>query len=249
VCDPGLSDYLTVYSREPNFHSDGSILTNVNTATQTTLETLFQNANINNATAMARAVNTYLNPPRGAKQTFPNLLAFFLFCNQSANGAMTSAEFANIYNDITTTTGTNNYIYGRLNINTARADVLTALFMGSGISEQTAESAAQNMISYRDQNPQGLNSVAWMVDALGTQNQVVTTMAAANATDKLTVHSYQFTADIAAVGPYGRGYRRVKFVFDVSEGSPKILYRQDLSRLGWALGTKARENLMANATK
>jgi DNA uptake protein ComE-like DNA-binding protein len=242
-CDPGLSDYLTVYSREPNFHSDGSILTNVNTATPALLNSLLQNANVNNAPVMENAIHGYTHPSQGVTQTFPSLLSLYLTCQKAG---MNSAQFATIYNDITTTTGTNNYVYGRLNINTAREDVLTALFMGSGIDEQTAESAAQSLVSYRDQNPTYLDSVAWMVDALGANNQVVTTMAK---TDKLTVHSYQFTADIAAVGIYGRGYRRVKFVFDVSEGSPKILYRQDLSRLGWALGTKARENLMANATK
>ena len=65
----------------------------------------------------------------------------------------------------------------------------------------------------------------------------------------MTTKSYQFTADIAAVGAFGRGYRRVKFIFDVSDGSPKILYRQDLSRLGWALGDKVREDLVAKDTQ
>ena len=51
-------------------------------------------------------------------------------------------------------------------------------------------------------------------------------------------------------GPYGRGYRRVKFVFDTSSGTPKILYRQDLTHLGWALGKEARQSaLLANATR
>jgi hypothetical protein len=67
--------------------------------------------------------------------------------------------------------------------------------------------------------------------------------------DWWTTRSYQFTADIAAVGPFGRGYRRVKFIFDVSDGSPKILYRQDLSRLGWALGGKTRETWVAQNTR
>ena len=44
-----------------------------------------------------------------------------------------------------------------------------------------------------------------------------------------------------ALGPFGRGYRRVKVVFDTSSGTPKIIYRQDLSRYGWALGKKTRE--------
>ncbi len=30
--DPGLFEYVTVYTREPNFHADGSSLTNMNTA-------------------------------------------------------------------------------------------------------------------------------------------------------------------------------------------------------------------------
>jgi hypothetical protein len=73
-------------------------------------------------------------------------------------------------------------------------------------------------------------------------------MALAANGDFITTHSYQFTADIAAVGAFGRGYRRVKFIFDVSNGAPIILYRQDLSRLGWALGDKARANLLAKDT-
>ena len=41
----------------------------------------------------------------------------------------------------------------------------------------------------------------------------------------------------------------MKFIFDMSNGTPVILYRQDLSRLGWALGEKARENLVAKDTQ
>jgi hypothetical protein len=84
-----------------------------------------------------------------------------------------------------------------------------------------------------------------VIDALGNNSPVVTALARGNF---VTTRSYQFTADIAAVGSFGRGYRRVKFIFDVSDGTPKILYRQDLSRLGWALGEKARENLVAKDT-
>jgi hypothetical protein len=85
-----------------------------------------------------------------------------------------------------------------------------------------------------------------MIDALGNNNPVITALQRG---DYVTTRSFQFTADIAAVGPFGRGYRRVKFIFDTSEGSPIILYRQDLSRLGWALGEKVRETLVANATQ
>jgi hypothetical protein len=43
-------------------------------------------------------------------------------------------------------------------------------------------------------------------------------------------------ADIVAVGHGDRGYRRTRFVFDTSSGTPIIVYRQDLTHLGWALG-------------
>jgi len=74
------------------------------------------------------------------------------------------------------------------------------------------------------------------------QPDVAAALDALQAIDYITVHSYQFSADIAALGPYGRGYRRVRYVFDTSSGTPRILYRQDLSHLGWALGKYVRQD-------
>lgn len=229
--DPGLLEYCTVYTREPNFHSDGSSLTNVNTASRSTMRSLLQNAGLSTSYLnQLIATNANARPYRG-------LFGFALNCR---NQGMSSADFANLVNNITTRTNT--YLRNRVNVNTASADVLTALFMGLNVDESTAESAAQNLVTYRQQNPNLLTSVAWVIDALGNNSPVVTALARGG--DLVTTHSYQFTADIAAVGAYGRGYRRVKFVFDMSDGTPKILYRQDLSRLGWALGEKARQQTM-----
>jgi hypothetical protein len=158
---------------------------------------------------------------------------------------MSSTECAQVAYGITDTT--NLYTNGLLNINTAGAPVMEALFMGLGVDQSTAQSAAQSLITYRQQNPNNLNAISWIVDALGNTSSVVQALANANR-DFITTQSYQFTADIAAIGPFGRGYRRVKFVFDLSEGTPKIIYRQDLSRLGWALGEKARAAWVAKAT-
>jgi type II secretory pathway component PulK len=158
---------------------------------------------------------------------------------------MNSADFAKIYPYVTTSTAS--YIRGRVNIDTASEPVLIALFMGAGIDQSTAQSAADTVVNYRQQNASSLNSVAWFIDALGNTSQVVRTLARGG--DYITARSYQFTADIAAVGPNGRGYRRVKFIFDTSDGPPKIIYRQDLSGLGWALGDKARQTLVANAAQ
>ena len=232
--DPGLFEYVTVYTREPNFHSDGSSLTNVNTAERSQIRSLLQQAGMSTSYVdQLIATNSNARPYRG-------MLGFALRCK---NLGISSDDFAQIANNVTTST--NAYLRGRINVNTANADVLTALFMGANVDEQTAISAAQTLITYRKQNPNNLGSIAWVIDALGNNSPVVAGLARG---DYLTTHSYQFTADIAAVGPFGRGYRRVKFIFDVSDGSPKILYRQDLSRLGWALGEKARKNSVAKDT-
>jgi len=225
--DTGLFEDVTVYTREPN----GSSLTNVSNASASQIRPLLLNAGIS-----TKYVNQLTNRP------YAGMLAFAVHC--IVDIGMTPANFAAIANNIKTTNSS--YIYKRVNVNTANSDVLTAVFMGANVDEQTAISAAQTLVSYRQQNSNNLTSIAWVIDALGNNSPVVTALAKG---DWLTTHSYQFTADIAAVGAFGRGYRRVKFIFDVSDGTPKILYRQDLSRLGWALGGKVREDLVAKDTQ
>jgi len=233
--DPGLLEYVTVYSRQPNFHADGSILTNVNNQVQ--LRNLLQNTF---GSGRATQVMTRLGfGGPGPAPNYNNLLRFF-----AASGLSTS-EYTQIAYAITDTT--NRYTNGLLNINTAGAIVMEALFMGLGVDQSTATSAAQQLVNYRQQNPGNLTAVTWIVDALGNNSPVVQALESAGR-DYLTTQSFQFTADVAAVGPFGRGYRRVKFVYDISEGSPKIIYRQDLSRLGWALGEKARQSWVTKAT-
>lgn len=242
---PGLFDFCTVYTREPNFttyNGEDILLTNVSTASRADLEALFQNAEVN--TSYARGLYNYTHPSPGAIRTFKGIVDFCVHCKDLG---MSSQDFARVYPSATT--GTNTYIRGRVNINTAGPTVLTALFWGvgysQGVDESTAESAAQNVINYRAENASSLTSVAWIVDALGTTSPVIKALQTG---DYVTVHTYQFSADIAAVGPYGRGYRRVKFVFDTSDGTPKIIYRQDLSSLGWALGDNARQTGVAKTS-
>jgi type II secretory pathway component PulK len=233
----GLFEYVTPYSREPNFHVDGTSLTNVNT--QADLRNLLQNALGSSRTQQIMGTLGYGQGPGNAPVPFVSLLEFYL------QSGMTSAEFDKIYNDATVSTNSP-FTTGRVNLNTASTAVMTALFMGMGLDQNTATGAADTLLTYRQQNPYSLNSIAWIVDALGRTHQVVRSLAGR---DLVTTHSFQFTADIAAVGAYGRGYRRVKFIFDLSEGTPKIIYRQDLSRLGWALGEKARQTYVAMDTK
>jgi DNA uptake protein ComE-like DNA-binding protein len=233
TASPGLLEYTTIYSREPNFNADGSMLTNVNTRAQ--LQPLLSST-FGASRSQQIIAQLGLNGPNGPTRN--SLLRFYL------DSGLSTDDFDRIYDGVTTTT--NRYIDGRVNINTASEPVLTALFMGAGVDENTAVGAAETLISYRQQNPNSLDNIAWIVSALGRDNNVVTALARR---DWITTRSYQFTADIAAVGPFGRGYRRVKFVFDITEGTPKIIFRQDLSRLGWALGQNVREISLAQNSK
>jgi hypothetical protein len=99
---------------------------------------------------------------------------------------------------------------------------------------------APQILAYRQSNPPQTPSITWLKTA------ITDTSLAATIGPYITPYSWQFTADVAAVGHYNRGYRRVRFVFDCSSGTPLIVYRQDLTNLGWALGKKLHDKLLAN---
>jgi type II secretory pathway component PulK len=141
---------------------------------------------------------------------------------------MTAEEFAQIEASLTANTN----IQRLVNVNTASEAVLASI---PGIGTDKASS----LVAYRQSNPSQANSIAWVADVLDRDLTRVTL-----AGPYITAQSYQFTADVAAVGHHGRGYRRVKFVFDTSDGTPRIVYRQDLTHLGWALGKQARADLL-----
>ncbi len=234
--DPGILEYFTVYSREPNTRSDGSPRINVssgggggggggaggggggggrggtsNVGVASLLQTNFGVARANEILALL------------GSQAIRSPLEFY------TRSQMKPEEFGQIANDITVSSGA--YLEGRVNVNTASATVLACLLDGD-------VATAQQLVSYRQMNTDKLTSIAWVVEALGQNNTGALQSLAAG--DYITTQSYQFTADVAALGPHGRGYRRTRFVIDTCEGTPKILYRQDLSHLGWALGRDVR---------
>ena len=222
VADPGILGYVTVYSREPNTRADGSARVNVNGNAQE-LQTLLEDTF---GAARAGQITTTISPPGSPRRQFGSLLEFYLI------SGMTDVEFNQIEADITTTA--DSVIEGRVNVNTASAAVLTCI---PGIGEDKAI----ELVNYRQSNTETVNSVAWVRNVL-TREQMM------EAGPFLTGQTYVFSADIAALGPYGRGYRRTRFIYDLTEGRAKIVYRQGLSHLGWALGVETRQNWLAKAT-
>lgn len=215
ISTPGILEYLTVSSVEPNTRADGTQRANVNN--QNEIYTV-----LTDAFGASRANTIRANI---ANNQFGSVLEFY----QASR--MTASEFASIETEITTTTGAT--IPGRVNVNTASAAVLTCI---PGIGEDKA----QELVNYRLSNSDAVDTVAWVTQVLN-QEQI------RQAGPFLTGQSYQFSADIAAIGKFGRGYRRTRFIFDTTEGTPKIVFRQSLNHLGWALGKETRQVWLATA--
>ena len=205
--DPGLFEYVTVYSRQPNFHSDGTTLTNVTQPSQ--LRSLFQPS---------------FGTPRALKSRTPFTIGFFTAGNGKQQSPIIriycdsiwqrndSAEFAKVANGITDTTIRTPT--RSLNINTAGAPVMKALFMGWVLTRarHKARRKHRHLPPAKSQQPQ----CCFLDRGRAWQQQFGHHGRAGAGGDYVTTRSYQFTADIAAVGPFGRGYRRVKFIFEMA---------------------------------
>lgn len=201
--DPGLVEYLTIYSREPNTKSDGTNRVNITSNQQQLVTALTEKLGQQRAQQIAPAAS-------GCR----SLLEFYI------KSKMTASEFALVADDLTTSSAT--YQEGLVNVNTAREEVL-ACIPGIGIEK------AATMVAYRKAHKDESQTLAWVSEVLDQASAV-------QAGPYLTARSYQFTADIVALGRNLRGYRRVAFVFDNSQSEPQIIFRRDLTRFGWALG-------------
>ena len=210
---PGILEYVTVYSRQPN---TGRV--NVTDASQPT------------RTRLGAIIQSALNSPQRTQQIIRNLGTRTIgsVAEFYAVSGLTAAEFQQIHTRLTASTGST--VQGLININTASEAVLDCI---PGIGTDYASA----LVSYRLAHPDVLTSLAWIT-------QVITAPAAIRTAGRyITDQSYQFSVDVAAVGRNGRGYCREKVVFDLSSGTPRIVYRQDLTAYGWALGAQARQSL------
>ena len=227
----GLMEYCTVYSREPNTASDGTARTPANSLNAVprmldtvlgggrgnTVRTTIQNA------LRQEGIDTPVGDPPVNTAWVNSVLEFDALSGLSASDLATvNLHLAN---------GTGNYTTGLINVNTASQAVLACVpgigdaFAAALVSTRAARGASPDLTDW-----------SWVVTTIGKRN-------CRTAGPYLTTRSYQLSADVAAVGRFGRGYRRTRFVIDASTGTPQVVYRRDLSYLGWALGRDERTNL------
>ena len=84
------------------------------------------------------------------------------------------------------------------------------------------------------------SNIAWIVNALSRPKALAIGA-------YITGVTYQFSADIVSVAASGRAFRRCRVVIDASTSPPKIIYRQDLTRLGWPLDPQILSQLRSGA--
>jgi type II secretory pathway component PulK len=220
--DAGLIEYVTTFTREPNVRADGQPRINLtgNTAQGDLTELLNQQLNPDRASQIMSLVQPTLDDTE-------SILEFFV------NSQMTAEEFRLIEGDLTVSGG--DYLVGLVNVATAPAAVLASL---PNMTETMAEELAG---ARRGKTEEELHSVAWVASVLDPTTAV-------DIGPYITGRSYQYSADVVAVGHDGRGFRRELMVFDVEDG-PRVIYRRDLTRFGWPLGETVRTDLTEAANR
>jgi type II secretory pathway component PulK len=245
ILDPGVLEYVTTWSHESTLGTNS--ITRVSVTNTTALQQLFT-TNFPNLTQYLAPFTTSGNGSTGgaggrggstgsrggagatgasaAASAPTSVLDFYM------RSGMSESQFQQVEPYLM-----NPSLTGLINVDTASA---TALACVPGIGIDTAP----QVLSYRQSNPPQTPSITWLVAALNN-NQAALEAAG----PYVTPFSFQFAADIVAVGHNNRGFRRVRFVFDCSSGTPLVVYRQDLTYLGWPLGKKLHDQLLAQNTK
>ena len=121
---------------------------------------------------------------------------------------------------------------GLINVNTAPEAVLMTL---PGLTQSDADA----LVAQRTQSAiTGANTdITWVRTALASKYALVSPY--------ITGRSYQYSADVVAVSGDGRSFRRVRIVVDARIQPAKIVYRKDLTDLGWPLPPDVRTSLRA----
>ena len=226
----GIFNYVTASSVEPNTAADGTARTDVNRGADGVQKVLTAALTVKRVPEIiARLAPLYATqrpptdgktPPKPQPPLFANIGVFYV------RSGMTSAEFGLVADKLTTSP--DKILTGLVNVNTAPKKVLMCL---PGLDESDAEL----MVSKRNSGAD-TTSIAWVFDAL-------TPAKAAVIAGMITSRSFQFSADIVGVSGDGRAYKRVRIIVDSQKSPAKIIYRRDLTSVGWPLDRQIQDDL------
>jgi type II secretory pathway component PulK len=212
LLDRGLFAYFTVHAIEPNTDPDGNPRVNINGNETDKLEAVLSER-------LGEKADSVLQILGGPGQRFSSMLEFFLGSGIDAEDFAAIEPYLTVSDDET--------LHGMVNVNTAPEEILACL---PGIGPDLA----RDLVAERGQRPsQELRSVAWVAE-------VIDDTAASLAGPHLTARPARLSADVVATGANGRGFCRVRYVFDTSGDTVTVVARDDLSRGGWPLDESPR---------
>ncbi len=225
----GIFPCITVFTVEPNTASDGSQRFYVGTAIPQFyggINNLLTQAKVpasDITQIMNRLLAALAGKPSGSP-AFQTLGSFYTAAHMNSNDLVLVADKL--------TSSRSSTLLGMVNVNTASAAVLATL---PGLTETDADTLinARGSATHTD--------FAWALSALAPAQ-------AESIAGSLTARSYQYSADIVAVSPGGRAFKRVRIVIDARTVPSKIIYRKDLTALGWPLNPAIQKQLRAGQT-
>lgn len=226
--DRGLYDLVTVYSLEGSASGSGgssnSGPVNLNTASSDDLRRTFRNKISEGRLEEVVGRTRSMRP-------FRNVFDFYFRVE------LTYDEFKLLANDVTAippspsrSRGGSSVQRGLVNVNTAPREVLMCL---PTIGDSEADAMIQRRASRTEDE-----GLAWVVQALQQANAV-------EIGSTVTGRSYQFSADIVSVSGDGRAFRRCRVVVDARQSPPRVVFRRNLTGLGWPLDPRILADLRA----
>ena len=140
---------------------------------------------------------------------------------------LTSQDIRPVADELSFVTGAATSVTGLIDVATAPREVLLTL-------PNIQPSDVDTLIAERQTTD--TSSIAWVSDALPMAT-------AAKIGQYITNRSFFYSAEIVAVSPDGRAFKRVFIVVDARLSPAKIVYRQDKTQYGWPLPEQVRESL------
>ena len=214
--DRGIFNFVTVYSNEPGAAAAATSASGAAAAARL--------INVNNPQPPQALTDLLRNAVAGDRlpgvldrvrreRPFSNLLDFYY------RAGLSNDEFQKIAGQITTSGSQGKA--GLINVNTAPKEVLLCL-------PRLEESDVAALMAKRAGAETDRTNIAWVAEVLPREK-------AAAIGGAITTRSYQFSADIVSIAATGRAFRRCRVVVDARQSPPKVIYRQNLTHLGWPL--------------
>ncbi|MCX5671254.1 MAG: type II secretion system protein GspK [Planctomycetota bacterium] len=217
----GIVNCVTVYSVEPGTTSTGTPRVYINDAQSPALNALLRRS------VSSDRIAGVLDRVR-RERPFRNVMDFYF------RAGLTIEEFEKVAPEITASRETQR---GLINVNTAPKEVLYCL---PGLEESDVSALLARRATATTTATAQSTSVAWVAAVLPRAKAI-------GVGGLITGQTFRFSADIVSIAANGRAFKRCRVVVDAQTSPPRVLYRQDLTHLGWPLSPDIVTTLRSGA--